>query len=374
MEFRAKRYVLMTLLDKAAKVVPSRDTMPVLKNFYIEAADDAVRVAATDLELSLIVEARLVHVDEPGVAILPSKKLMEIVASAEDEDAVVQIDGTRCEIHIGRASWSLTLDAKPEAYPPMPDLSGVTTFPVDRSEFLAGLQMVYRAAGRATSRPNLMLLDIHDGKITGTDGVRCQQIRMDSWPPRLNMQIPIGAVDELIRLLRTTEADRIAVGETEDHLVFEVGQDVFVASAVAMEFPPVEEQLIVPALVGNEMVMTCDREELSEAVRRVRITADPDTRALVMELDSDTLTLRSKDKMSNSSTEAIDCRWEYEPKQVVVNHLFLADMLEMADARTCSFFIGEDPNKSSKAPLLLRDDTNGMIGIISQMRSDWIVE
>jgi DNA polymerase-3 subunit beta len=372
MEFHAKRYVLWAMLDKASKVVPSRDTMPVLKNFYVEATPDEVRVAATDLELSLIVDAQLVHVDQPGSAIIPSRKLLEIVAAAEDEEAYIRVADGRCHIDIGRASWTLTINTQPDAYPPLPDVSAEFAAEVNRAELLGAFQMVERAAGRATARPNLMVLDIHDGKVTGTDGVRCQQVRMESWPANVDMQIPIGAVDELIRLLRSTEAETIEVAETEDHLLFRVGQDLFVANSVAMEFPPVDQQLVVPAL-ENDQRLTCDREELTEALRRVRITADPDTSAVVMDLTEDTLTLRCRDKMANESVESIDCGWSYEDRSVVVNHVFLMDMLKMADARTCEFYLGKDKT-NSRSPLLLRDESKGMVGIVSQMRADWVTQ
>lgn len=371
MEFHAKRYVLWAMLDKASKVVPSRDTMPVLKNYYVEATPDMVRVAATDLELSLIVEAQLVHVDVPGSAIIPSRKLLEIIANAEDEEAYIRVVDGRCHIDIGRASWTLTINTQPNAYPPLPDVSAVEfAAEVNRAELLGAFQMVERAAGRATARPNLMVLDIHDGKVTGTDGVRCQQVTMESWPANIDMQIPIGAVDELIRLLRATEAETIEVAETEDHLLFKVGQDLFVANAVAMEFPPVDSQLVLPAL-ENDQRMTVDREELSEALRRVRITADADTSAVMLELTEDTLTLRCRDKMANDSVESVDCAWEHPDRTVVVNHVFLMDMLKMADAKTCEFYLGTD-KANSRSPLLLRDESNGMVGIVSQMRADWV--
>lgn len=371
MEFRIQQHVLMAMLTKASKVVPSRDIVPVLKNYSIEAVDGSVgylRVSATDLELSLLVVG-FADVATPGRALLPSRKLLEIVASAEDEEVFVRVDEGRCHIDIGRASWTLAVDNRPNVYPQLPELVGMDLTPVPRVEFLDALQMVYKAAGSATSRPNLMLLDIHDGKITATDGVRCQQVTMESWPTTLDMQIPVGAAPELIRLLRSTEVEQIRVAEVEDYLAFEIDSDLFLANAIAMEYPPVDSQMVLPALT-NTHEMTCDRGALTDALRRVRITADADTSAVILEMAQNILTLRSSDKMANEAAESVDCSWELAARTVVVNHRFLMDMLDMTTTETCAFFFGPDTT-SKRSPLLLKDVDAGLVGIVSQMRVDW---
>lgn len=370
MQVSAEKFVLQSMFDKASKVVPNKNLMPVLKNFYVEASAGRLRVASTDLELSLVVNAQLVQVDSSGTVVLPSRKVLEIMSAGADELCSISVEGTQCTIQIGKARWALTLMQDASAYPPLPEIDDVELVPVERVEFLEALSMVYKAAGRTTARQNLMLLNVEGGKITGTDGARCQQVLMPSWPTDLLMQIPIGAVDELIRLLRSTEAEQIEVGASEDHLIFMIGQDMFVANVVLMEFPDIEQQLIVPAL-ANDQELVCDREELMDVVRRVRITTDPQTSAIQMQMDEDVLTLRSADKYQNVAEETMDCRWEHPAKSIAVNHTFLMDMLDMADAKSCAFFLSGTDTMSKPSPLLLRDDSKEMVGIVSQMRQDW---
>src|SRR3954465_15010730 len=70
--FSLKRYVLQALLEKAATVVPSKDTMMLLKNFEIRLSGRGLRVVATDLELAVVCTTDLVQSGVQGTAVFPA--------------------------------------------------------------------------------------------------------------------------------------------------------------------------------------------------------------------------------------------------------------------------------------------------------------
>lgn len=355
------------LLEKAAIVVPTRDIMPVLKNFRLEVSEKGIQVSATDLELSVVVSAGLVSSAAPGTAVLPARKMLEILREADDGDLLIKVRGDSATVSVGRATWTLRLQ-RAQDYPALPSVGSVELHPVSRDRFLHAIQAVQYAAGKDATRPTLMMLDVSGGKMTACDGRRFQQASLgDDFP--VSMQLPIGAVGDLVKLLRSADQETVSVGETEFHLVFEVGQDVFIVNKLMTEFPDVEEILLRPA-ESNRDRLSVARSALDAAVKRVRINADPDVSAVALELARGKLTVSSRDRHGNASNETVEASWDGEERSVVVNHSFLIDMLAMHGGESCNFLLGED-TKSRKSPVVLRDDDAQTIGIIYQMRQDW---
>lgn len=371
-EFRleVKRFVLLALLDKAASVIPSREIVPVLKNFQFTVTPSSLRVVATDLELAVISETSLVAANTSAVGMLPAAKMLEIVRECADGDVVLDVANGVATIQAGSAQWTLRTP-QGDDYPELPDLSEVTFHTVERVPFLGGVQAVRYAASTDTVRPSLMMIDVSNARFTACDGVRFQQARLGQDLP-LSIQLPIGAVDDLVKLLRSSDADDIRVGEADHHLVFRVGTDVFIASKLMVDFPDVEALLLQPALENTEHLV-CDRQNLMDAVKRARINADSETSTMVLRLTNNTITVTTRDKFGNACQDHIVASWGDAPRDVVVNHKYLTDMLGMYSARLCHFWFGPD-TKTKKSPVLLKDPETETVGLIQQMRAEWLVD
>ena len=179
------------------------------------------------------------------------------------------------------------------------------------------------------------------------------------------MAIPSGALDSLVKTLEGSELDEVHAGETGSHLVFRVGSTVFLASKLLAKFPDVEKLLLRPAL-ENRLLLTADKAELGDAIRRVRINADPETSAIGLQLSAGTLTAIARDKYGNRAEESIAAGWDGPDRLVAVNHQFLSDMLAAHPSASCRFWLGPEAGKK-RSVLMLRDDDTGTIGIIYQM-------
>jgi DNA polymerase III subunit beta len=361
--FTTKKFVLLTLLDRASSVVPSRDVMPLLKNFQITVETPGrLTVVATDMELSVVTTTEMVTVETPGVAIFPAKKFLDILNQGEDTDVQVSVSAGTARVVIGRTSWSLRLLPGAD-YPDMPDVGSIEFTSVDREKFLVGLQSVRYAAAREVNRHSLMMIDVTEGLFTACDGTRIQQAPLGA-ELDLSLQIPVGAIDNLVKLLKASELDKIEIGLSDTRLVFRIGTDLFLINKLMAQFPDVEELLLRPAL-SNKDRLTVDRAELETAVRRVRITADPETSAIGLVLTPNRLVVTSRDKLDNGAEEALSVEWLGSNRTVVVNHKFLLELLAMYGGMSCAFYLGPD-SRSRKSPLLLKDDS-GSIGLIQQM-------
>lgn len=376
LQVSVKRHVLHSSLAKASGVIPSKEIMPVLKNFLIEATlgvgagPSRVRVTASDLELSVVSTMELAKVQVPGRVVLPAKRMLEISNTAAGEDVTIDVIAGTAIVTSGAASWTIKL-ADGSDYPQMPELADIQLYDIDRGKFLNGLSSVRYAA--SSSRSDLSLINVSDGVVTACDGVRFQQAQLgDPFP--LSIQIPISAVDDIVKMLRFHgDVAVISVGESENHIVFRISGDVFVANKMMAQFPDVETQLLGQAR-NNHDELRIDREDLLNVIKRVRINADPESSAIALSLSADQLVLSSRDKFGNSCYETITASWDLAPRVLVVNHKFLTDMLNMYDGPSCRLLLGPDITKTKKSPVMLRDETTGAIGLIQQMRADFVID
>lgn len=366
LKFTTKQFALQVLLDKAASVLPTKELLPVLANFRLEVTDGRISVVATDLELSVLATTEMVRVETEGVAVFPGRRMLAIVSEAGDGDLECDVvDGTAA-ITVGKTSWSIKLQDGSD-YPELPKVDGLEFHKIEKTPFQAALGSVRYAASTEASRPALMMVDVKGGSVRASDGGRYQEASFDP-DFDLDFQIPLGAVDDLLKLLRSTEVTAVEVALSNHHLVFRIGSDIFLASKLMLEFPDMDKQIRDPAM-ANDQELVLDREALLRAVRRVRITADPETSAVVLQLTKNGCVVRSQDKRGNHSEEALEATWAGSKRSVVVNHRFLMDLLRMVDTPTCSFWLGAE-TKTRRSPLLLK--TEAGMGIVNQMRMDWV--
>lgn len=375
--FATKKFILQSMLEKASSVLPSKDHVPVLKHFQLEVTEQGLRVMATDLELSVLAStSTLAPERKVGKAMFPGQKFLSLIKEAEDAEIYIDVADGMANITCGPTTWNLRLRDGTE-YPAIPNVDAVTFHKIDRVKFLGGIHSVRYAASHDQTRTNLMMIDFTDGIMVACDGARYQRADVVGKEAReagttldFSMQIPIGAVPNLVKLLRTTESDEIAVGESESALIFNIGADLFVANKMYAAFPDME-MLYHRPVMENTDELTVDRQELAEAIRRVRITADTETSAVMLCLTSNQLTVRAKDKYKNEAAQAIHAGWTFDDRELAVNHKHLSEMLDMTDAKTCLFKLGPD-TKTKKSALLLEDEETGAKGILSPMRPDWL--
>lgn len=370
--FTVKSFVLKVLLDKAATVVPTHDVMPVLKCVRLEVHPERLRLVATDLELSILATTTLISVHTPGVVVFPARRLLDILKSADDGDVTIKVTGTTATITIGRACWTLRLPGG-EDYPPMPQITEAGITHVERAEFTTALLAVRYAACRDPNRASLNMIEISGGNMTACDGSRFQQARIADFP--VDLRIPIGAVDDLLRLLKLGDQDTIGVGQSDHHLIFSFGPDLFIANKIAAAFPDLEAMLLRPAQ-DNKHPLTVDRTELLRAIKRVRITADAESSAIALMVGAGSggapveLIVSARDKFGNASSEPLEAGWAGPARTIVVNHGYLTDLITAAGTDTLTFRLGAD-TKTRKSAVLL-DDGAGRVGVVQQMLSDWV--
>lgn len=383
---RGPSATFQSLFDRAAAVTPAKEIISgtgfaLLEAFSASPGTTAyVKVSATDGDLTVSMVADGVSVTVPGSVLVPGKKIAEILRLAPTEQAKIEVLGTTATIRSGRAQWTVQTPVG-HALPPAADVSAITTYSLAVGDLLDALTVARRAASTSSARASLMQLAVSQGSITGLDGGRLHRQRVQNLPAALRATIPLRVSEEVIRMLRATGSETVEMGSSDSHLVFRVDQDTLIAQRLLVDFPDVESQVLGPVLT-NTWALTVDRDRLLQAIRRVRVNADPDYQALFVSLvpgrvlDSGmtwNLSLSARDRSGNSAAETLDASWSgpATSRSLCVNHRYLSDLLAATSGEFVTLRIGED-SKAVRLPVLIEDTASGFLGWVQQMRPGYL--
>lgn len=371
LQFTVRRAMLAQLAEWAVTAVPSSATLPVNGCFQVTVSPENLRVGATDQAKAVFAEIPAVLSQSSGQVYLPAKKLRSILSEASDGDVTVSVKGGTAMVTAGSASWQLRLP-NPDGYTGMPDLSAAEFGTVGRENLRWALDTVRHAVGKDAGRPAFTQVRIaeSDGQMLAcaADSSQFASAPVSGFPR--GMLIPGGVLDDLLKLLAKIPVDDVEVAESGPYAVFRVGTVTLAALRMGAPFPNVD-QLFLGPVKGNDLKLGVDKEELTAALRRVRVNVDASTSAVALIADTASngrgqLTVTGRDKGGNSAEEVIPASWSGGQHLMVVNAVFLSAMLAAHPAATCEFLVGKDRGRV-RAPLLLKDEDRLVTGTCPQM-------
>jgi DNA polymerase III sliding clamp (beta) subunit (PCNA family) len=363
-----KRYVLADLCERVLVAVPSRETLPVLGCFQVQVGHAGLRVAATDMERTVFARTEAVVTDAGDSAefYVNARKLVAILHAAPDGEVTIKVRKNKAEVTL---SNGFTADLRlPDsgAYPQLPDPGTIEFSEFSREKLLGALKSVRHAVCRDASRSNLTQVDFtaaHGGvAVTASDGSRMARAGLPDFP--MVAAAPSSATEDLVRLLSSSpDVKNVEVGQTPGIVVFRVGHVVLAATKRQNPFPNVDDQLLKPAS-GNSDKLVIDRSQLREAIKRVRINADPETSAIALDIRAGEVIVVSRDKSGNSAKESVPVKWDAGNKLVVVNHVSLSEAVDAHPDSECEFLLGADIGKKRSMVLL---EGGALLQVLSQM-------
>lgn len=381
LSIKADTTKLKALFARAASVTPLKEIIPGTAFALFEAVPAStsevshLRITATDGEQTVSVVEDGIEVKIPGSVLLPPKRMLDILRLAPTARVDITVVGSTALVRSGRARWTVQVPVGGiNDLLGLDEVSGIKLAPVPVVPFLCALMAARKAASTSNARVSLMQVRVKDSAILACDGGRLHKATVEGLDPAVDTTIPVKTVDELIKAL--DGATDLLMGFDERHLVFRVGADSIVAQRMLLPFPDVQSLLLGPQIT-NTMSLIVDREELYEAIKRVRINADPDIAVVGLSIvrgprsaEDWALEVRSRDRAGNTAQEVLECQWKGKPKTVFYNHHHLTDLLEVVGSDTLILKMGGD-TKANRTPLMIDDTDAGVLGIIQQTTDHW---
>ncbi len=330
MEIVARKNDLLKELQLVQGIVERKNSIPILSNVLVEALTNEIRIAATDLDVSLRCGCPA-QVAQKGAITLQAKKLYEIVRALPDSEVhVKQLADAWASIECERTSFKVAglpredFPVLPEGKPgkgieiPAPvlrDLIARTAFAItaeDARYYLAGALLVFE-------RDALSMV--------ATDGHRLAYARRQATLKGADAQrvlVPRKAITELLHLLEGEESATFQ--QVESHLVFSAGGRTLASKTIEGNFPAYEK---VVAITGDKS-LSLDREALTTALRRVSLLSSERSRAVKFALGAGKLELLASSPDLGEAKESLAVDYKGSAIEVGFNAQYLLEFLAAA--------------------------------------------
>ena len=321
---------LVSALGVVARAVSTRTSVQILSGILIEARSGELKLAATDMELSLRATATA-QTEGDGAIVLPGKTLVDIARLLPGDEVTIEHKPAESVVHVTAGSAEYTLHTyNPEDFPRLPELDAVQTFVVDRESLLETIHRVARAASRDESRPVLtgILVSFRDGKIimAATDSYRLavKETELDGSAPDLEAIVPSRALQELARI--ATAGETVEVGVHENQVLFSLEGVWLTTRRIDGQFPNYRQ--LLPEAFEHEL--TLPRVELLDVVRRAAVMIQRAT-PLQLRFAEGELTVIARTQDVGESKESMPVGFTGETLEIGFNADFLRDGLESMD-------------------------------------------
>ena len=321
---------LVSALGVVARAVSTRTSVQILSGILIEARSGELKLAATDMELSLRATATA-QTEGDGAIVLPGKTFVDIARLLPGDEVTIEHKPAESVVHVAAGSAEYTLHTyNPEDFPRLPELDAVQTFVVDRESLLETIHRVARAASRDESRPVLtgILVSFRDGKIimAATDSYRLavKETELDGSAPDLEAIVPSRALQELARI--ATAGETVEVGVHENQVLFSLEGVWLTTRRIDGQFPNYRQ--LLPEAFEHEL--TLPRVELLDVVRRAAVMIQRAT-PLQLRFAEGELTVIARTQDVGESKESMPVGFTGETLEIGFNADFLRDGLESMD-------------------------------------------
>ena len=330
--FTVNRLALLRELQVADTVREAKTTIPIIDNILITVTDTSVKLAATDLDRSLLTECPVTKAS-PGVIALPARKLLDYLKVLDGEEVRFELQENHwAAIRCGRSRTKM-VGSNPASFPMRPVFPVAASMRIPAGILRKLVDLVAFAVSSEESRYTLngAQLTIKPGSMTmvATDGHRLaiatapqDAVKTDT----MQLVLPQRSFKPLEMLMGNTDpAETIEFAEDGSQMYFRVGPRLYCSRKLSATFPNWEA--VVPKALPIKV--SVPRSVLGYALLRVAQFADERSSAIRFTLANGTLKLSASTVESGESEEDLTVTYDGEPVTIGLNSNYLSQPLKL---------------------------------------------
>jgi DNA polymerase-3 subunit beta len=361
MELVVRKMDLLRELQLFQGIVERKNTIPILANVLIEAADGEVKLLATDLEVGLRSRCDA-SVTKRGALTLPAKKLYEIIKALPETD--VRIEEDRNGVKVAADRFDSRMQTLPrEDFPTLPEATGTINATLARDVLK---QMVGKTQFAITGEDTryflngaLFILRPDSMSLVSTDGHRLALVTVprdagktkskpsaDSKDDEVRVILPRKTLLELGRLLSEGEGE-ILYERGENHLFFNIGGRLLISRMIDGQFPAFER--VIPK--SNDKRVEFDRDRLTSAVRRVALLSNERSRAVKFQMDKGKVEIASSSPEFGEAKEVLMVDYTDAPVTICFNAQYVLDFLGATETDSVALEFKDEMSQAVMKPI-----------------------
>ena len=327
MRISTSKSELQTALQKLARAVPNRSTLPILSFALFQVDDKNTIIRSTDLEITIVTKLPAT-VKETGSAAIPLQPLLEITNEIQDDRITLSVNQQhKIELTTDNGVYDL-MGKAPTEFPALPQTDGKKNLGISSDAMKAIIEKTSFAVSRDEMKPALtgVFLKVADDSLiaVATDGHRLVQYKTKGFKSA-DFTGDVIIPRKFLGLFNTFAIDEVQIMISDNHLVATFGDDKVYTRVIDERFPDYES--VIP--VDNDKILNIDRNDLLGAVKRVSIFSNKATHQIALHLDEKKTQITTEDpeKASRGKEDLLGAKYSGESLTIGYNAAYLRDIL-----------------------------------------------
>jgi DNA polymerase-3 subunit beta len=268
-------------LALVSRGVSARSTIQLLGGILLQAGGEAIKLSATDMEISIQTSAPA-DIEEEGRVVIPARIFNDIVRSLPAGTFSLEHDSSGGTVRLAAGENEYRIRAyAAEDFPQLPGFEAAGSFRMSGEVLVDTVEKVSRSYSRDETRPVLtgILISFEDSRVrmVTTDSYRLSiketELATTAVEGSREAIIPARAMQEVARIFSGSEEEEIEVALDQNQALFRIGDVLFGTRLIDGNFP--EYRRLLPTSFEREI--SVDREELIGTLRRVNLFAQRQT-------------------------------------------------------------------------------------------------
>src|SRR3989344_9232553 len=200
----------LSVIERAIGKDPA---LPILSSYLISADKNTITIIGTNLEIGMKISVRG-SASVSGQAVLPARQLSGYIATLPKEEKVtIESNGNDMNVFAGTQE-TIFKGYQTEDYPPFPEVKGLYSITLKKSDLLSVLSRTVFSASKTTIKPELSSINFsferEELTIAATDSFRLseEKIKPTKFSAKLSKAsflLPVASAEELSRFIEYSE-------------------------------------------------------------------------------------------------------------------------------------------------------------------------
>ncbi|KGK89419.1 DNA polymerase III subunit beta [Desulfosporosinus sp. HMP52] len=329
---------LLSGVNAVQRAVSNKNPLPVLQGILIQAENQSLQFAATDLEMGIRCDVPAQIIEE-GTMVVPAKLFTEVVRKLPD--TTITLEERNQKIIISYYQSEIVLNGyDPEEFPLLPDLIEPLSFTLPTVIFKNMIRQTIFSCAAEENRPvfNGILLQIEGSNIrlVATDTHRLAYVISEitnTGDSRFSGIIPSKTLSEIYRLLRD-EDEVLTISHSNNQVVFQFGTIFLISRLIEGQFPNYKQ--VIPQACETKVYLSV--REFLDAVERASLLSRDKSSANIVRINvvDNELRIDQTSELGKIS-EQIGIEMDGKEVRIAFNAKFLIDALKVIDSEQILF-------------------------------------
>ena len=363
MKIECNREHLLSAVQSAGTVVPSRSPKEILKHLKLTVLEGSAVLMATDMDIGIRIEVPEIQVEAPGSVVLPVKEFGSLLRESTDESLKIEVDLQGVIVRGERSEFKLPV-VNPEEFPDVPTFEEEQFHELPARLYREMIRRTLFATDTESSRYALggVLLEFGSDSLigVGTDGRRLAKMEgtaqaVNGHQPGDAMTIvPTRAMQLMERTLSEADA-QVQIAVHPNHILVRSARVTVYTRLVEGRFPKWRE--VFPTRKEGVTIEIAVGPML-QSLRQAAVVASMESRGIDFTFGDGGLVLSATTAEIGQSRVDLPISYDGKLITVTLDHRYVEEFLRVLDLEKTFSVEIED---SESAALFTTDDGYGYV-------------